>query len=93
MGGDLIQRVSRLAQVLDQVVVDGLAVVRAAQVHHQEAVLLESVDLVEGGAGLGVVLHCTDLGQRTKHEIGDNLNDGGGGADRRGCSSPRLCAC
>lgn len=91
MGGDLIQRVSRLAQVLDQVVVDGMAVVRAAQVHHQEAVLLEGVDLMEGGAGLGVVLHCTHL-PRTKHEIGDNLDDGGG-ADRRGCSSPRLCAC
>lgn len=55
------QSLPRLAQVLDEIIVDGLAVVCAAQVQHQEAVLLEGVDLVEGGDGFGVVLHRADL--------------------------------
>lgn len=54
---DLIQRVSGFTQVLDEVVVDGLAVVGATHIEHQESILLKGVDLMEGGEGFGVVLH------------------------------------
>lgn len=57
----LVQSFPWLAQVLDEIIVDGPTVVCAAQVQHQEAVLLKGVDLVEGGDGFGVVLQRADL--------------------------------
>lgn len=70
----LVQSFPRLAQVLDEIIVDGQAVVCAAQVQHQKAVLLEGVDLVEGGDGCSVVLHRADLqGENTVNSLGLTL--------------------
>lgn len=57
----LIQGLPWLAQVLYIVVVDGFTIIRGTHVHHQKAVLLECIDLVEGGQWVSVVRHCAQL--------------------------------
>lgn len=53
----LVRGLSRFEHVAHQVIVDGPSIITAAEVHQQEAVLLEGVDLMEAEQRLGVVLH------------------------------------